>query len=57
MRDRAYAFFDNLNEVRVWTWLRNCLASWCLERAKETAGNDAQADEWIERYRAIRGIK
>ena len=57
LRDNAYAFFDNLNEVRVWTWLRNCLASWCLKQAQESAGRDDEADLWIARYQAIRGIK
>jgi hypothetical protein len=45
--------------VRNWGWnyLLERLAVTCLEIAAETTSSQPVTDLWIERYRAIRGIK
>lgn len=59
-REKAHAFFESIHSPgrsNPWGWLRNCLASWCLVQATGCAGNATDADKWIGRYRAIRGIE
>lgn len=56
-REEALACFGHVNNAGGWSWFRNCLAAWCLERAMDLSGNPDLADRWIQRYRAIRSIE
>ena len=48
--------YGGANQSQRWNWLRDKLAGWCLRKAQR-CGGFAEADLWIERYKAIRGIK
>ena len=40
-----------------WLWTRDWIARWCLIKAEEVSGSPVEADKWIRRYQAIRGIE
>ena len=52
-RDFADAALNKIAE-HGWRWLQMQL---CLLRAEDSKHSDMEADVWIERYRALRGIK
>lgn len=57
--EKQRAAFDwsfNQGSVNKWEFMRDCLARWCLQRAADESTNQASADRWMDRYRAIRGI-
>lgn len=54
-RDVAEAAIMWMTELS-WTWARDVMAGCCLKWAMRGC-NAATADLWIERYRAIRGIR
>lgn len=39
-----------------WIWMRDWLCRVCLQQAEMRIDNPGAADEWIARYKAIRGI-
>ena len=40
-----------------WDFLRHWIGIVCLRRAEDNSGNPVEADKWIGRYQAIRGIR
>lgn len=62
--DRAYAMFLAMSDDANGSygdygfgWIVHCLSRYCLYRATEDSSTEHVADKWIERYKALRGIR
>ena len=51
------ARYGDENAKDGWWFVRQWLCSWLLKKAQDDHMTPETADRWIERYRAIRGVK